>query len=195
MTLTAVAASVLGAGCSGGPAHDHGSRIAQISVPGSSYAGSRLAEPWRRPAFTLIDQDGQPFDFTAETAGKPTLLFFGYTHCPDVCPTTMADISRALQDVPRDVASRTRVVFVTTDPARDTPEALGPWLSLFDRQLPNRFIGLAGTQAEVDLAQQAARVPLVKSNGTEHANSVLLYGPDGPGPRAPDSGRRRGHRS
>jgi protein SCO1/2 len=74
--------------------------MASVSSASSAYAGSNLVNPQPRLSFTLTDQDGAVFDFTAETAGQPTLLFFGYTHCPDICPTTMADISLALKDVP-----------------------------------------------------------------------------------------------
>ena len=142
------------------------------------FAGREISEPKPRPAFTLTDQTGVRFDFAAETAGQPTLLFFGYANCPDVCPTTMADVALALQSVPADVAARTRVVFVTTDPARDTPEFLGNYLARFDQGLPNRFIGLTGTQLEVDTAQTVAGVPLAESGGTMHATSLLLYGSD-----------------
>ena len=142
------------------------------------FAGREISEPKPRPSFTLTDQTGAPFDFGAETAGRPTLLFFGYANCPDVCPTTMADVALALKSVPTDVAARTQVVFVTTDPARDTPEFLGDYLARFDQQLPNRFIGLTGTQLDVEAAQSAAGVPLAESDGTMHATSLLLYGSD-----------------
>ena len=84
-----------------------------------------------------------------------TLLFFGYTNCPDVCPVHMANIAAALHKLPDNVARQVKVVFVTTDPERDTPEAIRTWLDHFDK----RFIGLTGTQAEVDSAQVAMRLP------------------------------------
>lgn len=142
------------------------------------YAGRELVEPKARPAFTLTDQTGALFDFSARTAGRPTLLFFGYANCPDVCPTTMADVAIALRSTPADVAARTQVVFVTTDPARDTADFLGEYLGRFDEGLPNRFIGLTGTQAEVEAAQAAAGVPLAEGNGTMHATSLYLFGND-----------------
>ncbi|MFQ1004359.1 SCO family protein [Modestobacter sp. SSW1-42] len=142
------------------------------------YAGRELTEPKARPAFTLTDQSGAVFDFAAKTAGAPTLLFFGYANCPDVCPTTMADVALALRSAPADVAARTQVVFVTTDPARDTAEFLGTYLARFDEGLPNRFVGLTGTQAEVEAAQEAAGVPLAEGEGTMHATSLYLFGND-----------------
>jgi protein SCO1/2 len=166
------------AACTARPADTAAGPVAAVSSAPSSYAGSALVTPRPRPAFTLTDTDGAAFDFAARTAGRPTLLFFGYTNCPDVCPTTMADIGLALRQVPEEVAERARVVFVTTDPARDTPQVLTEWLSHFDRELPHRFIGLTGTVAEVEAAQRAAEVMPAEENGTMHESTVHLYGPD-----------------
>lgn len=165
-------------GCAGRPAQEATAPIAAVSSAPSSYAGSALATPRPRPAFTLTDTDGASFDFAAQTAGRPTLLFFGYTNCPDVCPTTMADLGSALQRVPTEVAERTRVVFVTTDPARDTALVLREWLAHFDRELPHPFIGLTGSLAEVEAAQRAAEVMPAEEDGTLHEGTVHLYGPD-----------------
>ena len=106
-----------------------------------------LTPPQPRPQFTLTDTAGKPYKFGTATAGKPTLLYFGYTHCPDVCPTTLADITQALQPVPAAMRSATQVVFVTTDVKRDTPAVLKAYLAKFDAGLPNQFVGLTGTQA------------------------------------------------
>ncbi|WP_237702910.1 SCO family protein [Candidatus Protofrankia datiscae] len=85
-----------------------------------------------RPSFTLTDTAGHSFDFARQTAGRATLLFFGYTNCPDVCPTTMADIAAAKRLARNDAGSALTVVFVTTDPGRDSAEALRRWLDQFD---------------------------------------------------------------
>ncbi|MEE8175168.1 MAG: SCO family protein, partial [Gemmatimonadota bacterium] len=77
-----------------------------------------MLEPGPRPDFTLTDTRGRPFDFRRETDGKVALLFFGYTHCPDVCPVQMAGIAAVLRDLPWEIRDRIEVVFVTTDPAR-----------------------------------------------------------------------------
>ena len=182
--LTGLAAAAMTAtllGCSSADDADHGEgHVATVSGGGDEgpYAGREISDPKPRPEFTLTDQDGMSFDFAARTAGQPTLLFFGYANCPDVCPTTMADVALALQSVPDDLAERTQVVFVTTDPARDTAEFLGEYLARFDQGLPNRFIGLTGTQAEVENAQTVADVPLAEGDGTMHATSLYLYGAD-----------------
>ena len=168
-------------GCSSADDAEHGEdHVATVSGgPGAGpYAGREINEPMPRPDFVLTDQDGASFNFAEATAGQPTLLFFGYANCPDVCPTTMADVALALKAVPAELAARTHVVFVTTDPARDTAEFLGNYLAQFDRGLPNRFIGLTGTQPEVEMAQSLAGVPLAESGGEMHATSLFLFGAD-----------------
>ncbi|CCH87383.1 Electron transport protein [Modestobacter italicus] len=179
-TLVCAGMAVPLVACGGGDtqAHDEHPASVSSSADDGPYAGRELAEPKARPAFTLTDQTGSAFDFAARTAGQPTLLFFGYANCPDVCPTTMADVAIALRSTPADVAARTQVVFVTTDPARDTADFLGEYLARFDEGLPNRFIGLTGTQTEVEAAQTAAGVPLAENDGTMHATSLYLFGND-----------------
>lgn len=141
------------------------------------YHGFGLVPPLPRPSFTLTDTSGKRFSFS-QTAGDPTLLYFGYTHCPDVCPTTMADIAQAVAQQPAAVRSKVRVVFVTTDVKRDTGRVIAAWLRHFDTDLPHKFIGLTGTQAQIDAAQAAAHVVLAEDGGQTHAADVLLYGAD-----------------
>jgi protein SCO1/2 len=177
---------LLVAGCSSG-----GSKGSAAGNPGASpsmselndhtdqtYSGLGLTPAQPRPQFTLTDSAGQPYSFGKATAGKPTLLYFGYTHCPDVCPTTLADITQALQAVPAPIRSATQVVFVTTDVKRDTPKVLKAYLGQFDPGLPNPFVGLTGSQAQIDAAQVAAHVTLAEDEGQTHSAQVLLYGSD-----------------
>src|SRR5579872_2163225 len=98
------------------------------------YRGGLVTPPLPKPRFTLTDTSGRPFDFIASTKGYVTLLFFGYTYCPDQCPMHMANLSSALKKLPPGTAGRVKLVFVTTDPARDTPQALRRWLDVFDRR-------------------------------------------------------------
>ena len=114
--LAAVLAAValLAAACSSGAAAPQPSEL-NDKPTGSAYQGFGLIPPQPRPSFTLTDTSGTGYAFGRATAGKPTLLYFGYTHCPDVCPTTMADIGQALRQLPTDIQRRTQVVFVTTD--------------------------------------------------------------------------------
>ena len=122
---------------------------------GGESAAREYPNPRPKPNFVLTDTEGRPFPFRDSTEGSMTLLFFGYTNCPDVCPVHMANIAAALHKLPDNVARQVKVVFVTTDPERDTPEVIRAWLDHFDK----RFIGLTGTQAEVDSAQVAMRLP------------------------------------
>ena len=179
------------AGCGAGSsadAHDDHGAPATVEGPDDRFAGIDLPQPYQRPAFTLTDTSGATYDFTAETGGRPTLLFFGYTNCPDVCPTTMADVAVALRGIEPATAEQVQVVFVTTDPATDTPEVLGEYLDRFDADLPTQFIGLTGDQETIDQAQLAAGVPLAEDDGRLHSSLLLLYGAEDEAPVAFDTG-------
>ena len=114
-----------------------------------------------RPSFVLTDTEGRAYDFAKETSGRPTLVYFGYTNCPDECPTAMADIAAALRTVPADLREKTEVVLVTTDPDRDTAPVLREWLDRFSPE----FVGLRGTAAQVDAAQRAAGIQPAEKQG------------------------------
>jgi protein SCO1/2 len=134
-----------------------GRRAPSAGTPeaGGETAAREYPNPRPKPDFTLTDTEGQPFAFREATEGQMTLLFFGYTSCPDICPLHMANIAAALKKLPDAVARQVTVVFITTDPDRDSPEVIRTWLDHFDP----RFIGLTGTQAQVDSAQTAMRLP------------------------------------
>jgi protein SCO1/2 len=177
LAAVVAAVAVVAAACSSGAAAPQPSEL-HDKPTGGRYQGFGLVPPQPRPSFTLTDTSGKSYAFGRATAGKPTLLYFGYTHCPDVCPTTMADIGQALRTVPSDIQRRTQVVFVTTDVKRDTGPVMAAWLAHFDTDLPNRFVGLTGTQAQIDAAQAAAHVQLAEDEGQQHSAEVLLYGSD-----------------
>jgi protein SCO1/2 len=178
LAFLALVALVALVGCSSAHGNSSPSPSGLNDNPVSKYQGFGLTPPQPRPAFTLTDTSGQPFSFATATAGKPTFLYFGYTHCPDVCPTTMADIGIALKTVPAAIRATVQVVFVTTDVTEDTGPVIARWLTAFQTGLPNPFIGLYGTQAEVDAAQAAAHVTLATDEGKTHSAQVLLYGAD-----------------
>ncbi|HEX6419388.1 MAG TPA: SCO family protein [Acidimicrobiales bacterium] len=168
----AVAAQRTGEGARGG---------AEAAGDDAGWHGALLAEPQPRPDFTLTDTEGRPYDFAAETGGRLTLLFFGYTSCPDICPIHMATLSAALErpEMPDPV-----VVFVTTDPARDTPERLRSWLDNFGAD----FVGLSGTPEQMAAAEDAAGVArsiVAAPDGGDgdgyevgHAAQIIAYTPD-----------------
>ena len=149
---------------------------------GRAYRGTMLPHAIPRPNFTLTDTHGQPFDFRAKTDSTVTLLFFGYLNCPDVCPVHLTNIASVLRGMPYDVIRKVRVVFVTTDPERDTPEKLQKWLADFDPS----FIGLRGTpdqvkaiETSVGVAPAVAGKPDASGNyEVGHAAQVIAFTPD-----------------
>ncbi|WP_007518084.1 SCO family protein [Pseudofrankia sp. EUN1h] len=146
--------------------------------------GISPATPAPKPALDLTGTDGRPFDLRATTAGLVTLVYFGYTHCRDVCPATMADLAQAMGELDPAVRARVRVVFVSTDPARDTPAVLAAWLHHFDPGFG--FYGLTGPFAQVRAQAQALGVdveqPRTRADGVVEQNQeadVLAFGRDG----------------
>jgi protein SCO1/2 len=129
--------------------------------------------------FSLIDQNGAAFSSEALN-GKPYAIFFGFTHCPDVCPTTLFEMSEALTRLGDD-GVKLNVVFITVDPARDTPELLREYLGAFDP----RIVGLTGTEDEIAATAKAFRiffqkVPAEDGDYTmDHSASVILMDAEG----------------
>jgi protein SCO1/2 len=140
---------VLVAACSGGGGG------AKASTPAARYRGATLVPPLPQPDFTLKTTDGKPFHYKEETKGYVSLLFFGYTHCPDVCPVHMANLASVLDRLPPGTAGSIKVIFVTVDPARDKPKELRKWL---DKFRPS-FIGLWGSLDEVTAAARKFGMP------------------------------------
>lgn len=148
--------------------------------------GVKFVPPHAKPDFTLEMTDGKPFHFASDTHGSVTLLYFGYTKCPDVCPLQMANIASALKQMEPSDQAQVKVVFVTTDPNRDTPEVLRAWLDNFDK----RFIGLRGGLDSVNAIQEkfGLRPATMEamdpkeagpsSYGMGHAAQVLAFTPD-----------------
>ena len=129
--------------------------------------------------FHLEDQNGSPIS-DQDMKGKPFLVFFGYTHCPDVCPTTLFEISEVMKWLGKD-ADRTNALFITVDPERDTPAVLKDYMSNFDPHLR----GLTGDPASVEAALKAYRVyakkiPLKDGDYTmDHTAIVYLMDKNG----------------
>jgi protein SCO1/2 len=129
--------------------------------------------------FKLIDQDGKPVT-DADLKGKPHLVFFGYTHCPDVCPTTMFDISEVFRSMGPD-ADRAAALFVTVDPERDTPAVLKDYLSAFDPHL-RAATGPAEALASVEKEYRVYSRKVPTSNGDysmDHSAVVYLMDKSG----------------
>jgi len=160
------------AGCGG---RQSGASAAQESA---SLHGGVLRPANVEPALTLTDTEGAAYDIEGQNQGKVTLVYFGYTHCPDVCPTTMADIAQALRESSAAVRAKVTVIFVTVDPHRDSLPVLRHWLDGFNPA----FVGLRGSLTAVIAAQRAAHLPVSKvamdGKTVEHSAEVLAYTPD-----------------
>lgn len=109
-----------------------------------TYQGSLIDPPMPAADFELTDQNGTTFRLS-EQQGKVVLIFFGYTHCPDVCPVTLAEFSQIKKRL-GDLAGNVEFVFITVDPERDTQEQIKKYVANFDPQ----FIGLTGSQAQME---------------------------------------------
>ena len=162
--LSCVAAALL-VGCgSGGP-----------SFKGSDVTGSSFGRD-----FALTDADGKSRTL-ADYRGKAVVVFFGYTQCPDVCPTTLAALAEAMKALGPD-AERVQVLFVTVDPDRDTPELLKAYVPAFDP----RFVGLRGDAKATEAVAKEFKVVYQKVPGAtpttytvDHSAGTFLYDPQG----------------
>ena len=132
------------------------------------------------PVLSLTDQDGEAVQ-TDELQGKWTLLFFGYTFCPDICPATLAELRQLRSGLPEAVRERLQPVLVSVDPHRDTPEQLGKYLKFFGEG----FIGLTGSLGDIQALANGVGIPFIpgdtsRENYTvDHSGNLVIIGPDG----------------
>ena len=181
--VTVVAVTAVTASCAGG---GHASASATqntglVTIRVSQYRGDVVTPSRGKPDIVLTDTSGQRYDLRAMTAGQVTLLFFGYTHCPDECPLTMSETGVALRDLTPAEQAKIRVVFVTVDPVRDTGPVLRRWLDQFDPA----FIGLTGTLHAIEVAANAAGIPVGNpirqpdgSYQLDHGTEMLVFSTD-----------------
>ena len=132
------------------------------------------------PEFELVDQDGQPFTSTA-LQERWHILFFGFTACPDICPTTLSDMRRLLSQLPADTRERVQLVLLSADPARDTPQQLKTYLSYYRAG----FVGVTGDMDQLQKLSKALGLPFVPASETEgdysvsHSGNLALVAPNG----------------
>jgi protein SCO1/2 len=142
-------------------------------------AGPRGASASIGGAFTLVDQDGRTVT-DRDLKGKWLLVYFGYTHCPDACPTALSDMAEALDQLGAK-ADRVQPVFVSIDPERDTPAVLKDYLASFEPVV----LGLTGDKDQVARAAKAYRVYYAKSGDVtadyamDHSSIIYVMDPDG----------------
>lgn len=186
--VAAVGAAVLAlvlAGCGGSDAPD-GSAVTHLSIhDDDGLHGVVLPKPYDVPDVTLTDAAGQPYDLPADATKPLTLVFFGYTHCPDICQVVMANIASSLTRLDADQRAKVQMEFVTTDPARDDVRTLHSYVQRFDPA----FDGLTGDLPTIVRLGKAFDVPVEKgeklaSGGYDVAHGTQIVGllPDGRAP-------------
>jgi len=170
LTKLACAALVLGGlvGCGG--AAEESPRFGTTDITGAPFGHD----------FDLLDHNGQPRHL-ADFRGKAVAVFFGYTHCPDVCPTTLSDFAAAMGEL-GDAAKRVQVLFVSVDPERDTPDVLRAYVPAFNPA----FLGLTGSEAAIRAAAAEFKVVYQKSQGAvpddyliDHSAGTYVFDPEG----------------
>lgn len=144
----------------------------------SPFHASDVSTQFAQADFQLTDHHGKPRTL-ADFRGKVAVLFFGYTHCPDICPTTLADLAQVKRKLGQD-ADRLQVLFVTLDPERDTRELLAQYVPAFDPD----FLGLYGDLQATAQAGKAFGVTFEKQKTSsgynlDHSTGAFLVGPDG----------------
>ncbi len=137
-----------------------------------SFKGAIINPPWNAPEINLTDHNGQKFTMS-EQRGKVVLLYFGYVNCPNECPLTMAHVKLALDSL-GDRAKDVQVAMVSTDPKRDTPQALKNFMEHFGPS----FLGLTGTPAELQKVWSAYGVA-VEDGGETHSTFLYVIDPAG----------------
>lgn len=173
----AVAAAAVLTGCA--PPAD---RIGGRDEDNKGFQGRLLDPPVAKPDVVFTDTEGQPFNIATDTEGELTLVFFGYTSCPDVCPIHLGIMAAAIDRVKLPEGDP-NVVFVGVDTARDTPEQLRAYLDRFDP----RFIGLTAGPEDIDRAMAQVGLPpvVIDPEGTGgnytvgHPSQILVFTPDG----------------
>ncbi|MFI6084568.1 SCO family protein [Streptomyces sp. NPDC051217] len=169
--LAAVAALTLSA-CGSGD-DDASKPVADVSAQPKTKAATVLDKPFEKPNLVLKDTKGKTYDFREETKGKPTLIYFGYTHCPDVCPLTMSNIAIARKALPKADQDKLQVVFVTTDPERDTSAELAKWLpSAGDPS----FVGLTGDFPTIQAGARQVGIGIDPATKEKDGSVVSMHG-------------------
>lgn len=169
----AIALGAVAAGCSSRSGDGGSSAPVQTEGKDGQFAGTSVEPVPSRPALLLSDTDGEQFDLRERPEDEITVIFFGYTHCPDVCPTTMADLAQARRSLPQHVREHVQVVFITEDPERDRPAVVRKWLDRFDPD----FIGLVGGTEQTAQVLEALYLPTTKR--LEEPETPVVHPDDG----------------
>ncbi len=136
------------------------------------FTGKVLHQQYHAPDTELTDTEGRPFSLATSTDKRLTLVFFGYTHCPDECPTTMATLASAMLQLDEADRDEVQVVFVTTDPARDTGPVIRDWLDRFDPS----FVGATGPLPTIKRVAQTMGVAIEKGRRLPSGGYDVTHG-------------------
>ena len=169
--LALVAATVSACGSSSAT-NSASSGFVVDSAPSSLFDGDQLSQPFSKPDVTLTDSSGKQFNLVQGTKGKLTLVYFGYTHCPDVCPTTMATLAATMRSLTPAQAAQIDVVFISSDPTRDTPAVLHTWLGQYDPA----FIGLTGQFSTIQKAAGSVGITIDPPVKLPDGNYTVTHG-------------------
>jgi protein SCO1/2 len=173
-SLLALGVLLLISGCTAAPTAPTGQRNAD---PAGYTGGSSLPEPYAMPEVSLTDTSGRSYNLSATPSKPVTLLFFGYTHCPDVCIAVLSDVSLALQRLAPADRDQIQMVFITTDPARDEEKQIRRYLDRFNPT----FVGLTGPmstikRAATDVGVEIEGMRKLPSGGYEVGHSAQVIG-------------------
>jgi protein SCO1/2 len=173
----ALAALALLAGCGASGGDGSGGVVSDVTRPDNhGFQGAYVDPPYTVPSVALTDDTGKPFTLATDDRDVD-VVFFGYVNCPDVCQVVMGALTSAYLRLPEEDRERVRVVFVTTDPARDTPAALRAYLKRFNPD----FLGLTGSLDDIDRLGRPLGVFIrdgqkLPSGGYEVDHSASVYG-------------------
>ncbi|KPI21807.1 electron transport protein SCO1/SenC [Actinobacteria bacterium OK074] len=156
-----------------GSGDDSNDPVAVVSEEGASTKDATVLDtPFTKPDLVLTDSEGKKYDFRAETKNKPTLIYFGYTHCPDICPLTMNNIAVAKKSLSKADQAKLRIVFVTTDPATGTAPELAKWLKGIDPQI----VGLTGDFSTIQAAARSIGISVEPTHKDKNGKVVSTHG-------------------
>jgi protein SCO1/2 len=145
----------------------------------AGFSGAVLPQPYRMPDTTLADTSGRPYNLTTTPSAPVILMFFGYTNCPDVCLSVLSDVASALSRLSPGAREQVQLIFVTTDPARDS----GPVVRRYLDRIDPRFTGLTGDLATVKMVAEQVGVDIdgrkkLPGGGYEVGHSAQVIGFD-----------------
>jgi protein SCO1 len=149
-------------------------------APSGDFRGIVLDQPYPEPTVAFTDMSGQPFTFAADAKRPVVLVFFGYTNCPDVCSTVLAGVAAALRPLDPGLRKQVELVFITTDPQRDTGPVMRKYLDRFDPT----FIGVTTPMPEIQKVATGLGVAITGRDASGagytvgHGAQVLGFGPD-----------------